>query len=229
MDMHTTIFDTLRLFFAHVFGWMSLGLGVTAATAWYIFYQNPAVLVTLMSSPFLLIILFIVQLGLVFWLSSRILSLSFGSALAMFLLYAFLNGIVFSGIFVQYTQESIALTFGVACGMFAAMALFGYVTRINLSPIGVFGYMALWGLIISMLVNWYFQSETFNLVISGIGVLLFAALTAYDMQRLTALANQLQGRDDAQRQMALFGALMLYLDFINLFLMLLSFTGKRRD
>ncbi len=229
MNNYTTGYDTLRTFFAHVFGWMSIGLGITAATAWYITYQNPIILASVMQSPFLLIGICIIQLGLVFWFSANILRLSFGSALSMFLLYALLNGIIFSGIFLQYTHQSIAITFAVSALMFLAMAFFGYVTRINLTPVGVFGYMVIWGLIISMLINWYFQSETFNLVISGIGVVLFSALTAYDMQRLTALGIQLQDREVEKRQAALFGSLMLYLDFINLFLMLLSFTGKRRD
>lgn len=236
MDRYNHVSDyeqtfSVRTFFAQVFGWMSVGLAITAATSWYIFYQKPQVLAYLIQSPFLLIGLFLVQLGLIFWFSSSILKMSFSTALSIFLFYAFLNGVIFSTVFFTYTQESLALTFGIASAMFFAMALFGYVTRIDLTPIGVFGYMALWGLIISMLVNLYFQSNMFEMVISAVGVVLFSALTAFDMQQLRVFAVQVQnGRgQDIVYQVALMGALKLYLDFINLFLMLLSFTGKRRD
>jgi FtsH-binding integral membrane protein len=243
MNSYNQVSDPIRTFFTQVFAWMSVGLAVTATTAWYIFYQQPQIMVHLVQSPVLLIGIFLVQLALVFWLSSSLYSrfaiphaatslrTSFGAALTAFLVYAALNGVVFSGIFFTYTQESIALTFGIAAAMFFVMAVFGYITRIDLTPIGVFGYMALWGLIIAMLVNWYFQSSMLELVISAIGVVLFSALTAYDMQQLSLFAAQLQnGRgQDVLYQMALMGALRLYLDFINLFVMLLSFTGKRRD
>lgn len=228
-DMQSTV--SVRTFFAHVFAWMAVGLAVTAVTSWYIFYQQPQILEYLLQKPFVLFGLFLVQLGLVFWFSSTILKMSFSTALSIFLLYALLNGIIFSTLFFTYTQESLVLTFGIASAMFFVMALFGYITHIDLTPIGVFGYMALWGLIISMLVNVYFQSSVFEMVLSAFGVILFSALTAYDMQQLRQFAAQLHnGRgQDVVYQVALMGALKLYLDFINLFLMLLSFTGKRRD
>ncbi len=231
MNSYNRVSDSVQTFFANVFGWMSAGLGLTATTAWYIFYQKPQILAYLTQSPILLMALFIFQLVLVFWFSSSVLRMSFSMALSIFLLYAMLNGVIFSGIFFTYTQESIALTFGIAAATFFVMALFGYITRVDLTPIGVFGLMALIGLIISMLVNLYFQSSMFEMIISAIGVILFSAFTAYDMQQLRLFATQLQnGRgQEVMYQVALMGALKLYLDFINLFVMLLSFTGKRRD
>lgn len=220
-----------REFFAYVFSWMGLGLAVTALTSWYIAYQQPQLLEHLLRSPFLLIALCIAQLALVFWLSSSVLTMPFTTGLGVFLLYAFLNGITFSGILFTYTQESIALTFGITAILFFVTALFGYLTRIDLTPIGILGFMVLIGLIIAMFVNWFFQSTMVDMIISAIGVVLFSALTAYDMQRLQLFATQLHnGRgQNYMYQVALLGALRLYLDFINVFLMLLSFTGKRRD
>ncbi|MBY0110034.1 MAG: Bax inhibitor-1/YccA family protein [Candidatus Babeliaceae bacterium] len=218
-------------FFAQVFAWMSFGLALTATVSWFIFYQKPQILDHLMQSPFLLMGLFIIQLGLVFWFSASVLKMSFGSALTIFLLYAFLNGITFSGIFFTYTQESIALTFGICAAIFLIMALFGHTTNINLTPIGFFGLMILIGLIITMLINWFVQSSMLEMIISVIGIVLFSALTAYDIQQLRLFADQLQsGKNQSiTHRVALLGALKLYLDVINLFVMLLSFTGKRRD
>lgn len=218
----------ISAFFTQVFLWMSVGLGLTAGVAWYI-AQNPAIFVSLMTTPFLLMVLLFIQLGLIFWLSSQIMRLSFGAALSMFLVYAFLNGIVFSSIFFTYQLGSIFSTFAIASLMFLVMAVFGYVTRMNLTPVGTFGYMMLWGLIIAMLVNWFLHSSALDTAISVIGVILFSALTAYDMQRLSQLARSLEDRDQELYQVALLGSLMLYLDFINLFMMLLSLMGKRRN
>ncbi len=229
MENYTPMSDTIRSFFTSVFGWMAAGLSVTAATAWYLSDAHPEMAVALLQNPMLSIVFFLIQLGLVLGLSVALLRLSFGVALSMFLLYAFLNGITLSFIFLAYTQESIALTFGIAAAMFLAMAVFGAVTRINLTAVGTFSMMALFGIIIASLANLYFQSSMLNFIISVIGVFVFSALTAYDMQRLTGLAIQLQGRTYERGQIALLGALMLYLDFINLFLMLLSFTGKHRE
>ncbi len=229
MNNYNHAAQELRSFFTHVFLWMAIGLGITAGTSWYVFQQSPVILIKLMESPLLVITLFFVQIGLVFWLASRLLTMSFMGGLTLFLLYALLNGIIFSTIFAQFTHESIALTFLIAAAMFLAMALFGSLTTFDLTPIGTFGYMLLWGLIIGLLVNWYFQSEVFNLAISAIGIILFSALTAYDMQRLAFFGAQLQRQHQEMYKGALLGALMLYIDFINIFLMLLSFTGKRRE
>lgn len=220
-----------REFFTYVFSWMGTGLAVTASTSWYIFYQQPQILDYLLRSPLVLFALLIAQLALVFWLSSSVRTMSFSTGLSVFLLYAFLNGITISGILFTYTQESIALTFGITAILFFATALFGYLTRIDLTPFGVLGFMVLIGLIIAICANLFFQSSRLDMIISAIGVVLFSALTAYDMQQLQMFATQVHnGREqDYMYQVALLGALQLYLDFINVFLMVLSFTGKRRD
>ena len=216
-------------FFAHVFGWMSAGLGVTAGTAYYIAYQQPQILQHIIQSPWLLIALFLVQIGLVVSLASLAPSLPFGVALSVFFGYAMLNGVTLSSIVFEYTQESLALTFGIAAAMFLVMALFGYTTRINLAPVGIFGIMALCGIIIASIVNLFLKSSTMELVLSAVGVVVFAALTAYDIQKLRMLPQIVSTQNRRLTNLGLLGALMLYLDFINLFIMLLRFTGNRRD
>ncbi len=231
MNSYNQVSEPVRSFFTHVFGWMSVGLATTATTAWYIFYQKPEILVYLMRSPFLQWGLLLLQIGIVFWLSAWLMRMSFATALSAFLLYAILNGIIFSGIFFTYTQQSIVVTCGIAAAMFFFMALFGYVTRMDLTPIGVFGSMVLIGLIITLVINFFLQSDMLELVVSAVGVVLFSAFTAYDIQQLSLFATQLNNspEQDIRSKVALLGALRLYLDFINLCVMLLTFTGRRRD
>ena len=124
MNNYNHAAQELRSFFTHVFLWMAIGLGITAGTSWYVFQQSPVILIKLMESPLLVITLFFVQIGLVFWLASRLLTMSFMGGLTLFLLYALLNGIIFSTIFAQFTHESIALTFLIAAAMFLAMPFF---------------------------------------------------------------------------------------------------------
>jgi uncharacterized protein len=211
-----------------VYGWMSVALIITAITAYYL-ALTPAFIMTLMKSPMLLILIFVVQIGLVIGLTAFLARMSLTTAIVMFTLYAVSVGLTLSSIFLVYTQASIATTFFVTAGMFAGMSLYGYLTKADLTTVGSISVMILWGLIISMLVNWFVQSPMFDLIISGIGVIVFALLTAYDTQKIKQIGQHMIASEQVMGKVAVIGALTLYLDFINLFLFLLRFLGNRRE
>ena len=219
---------TLRRYVAgvmrRVYGKMTLGLLLTALTA-FLVVSSPAALSLLFSSTATIWILFALEIGLVIYLSARIDKLSNGVATALFYAYSALNGIALTPIFLAYTGTSIAMTFALTAGTFGAMTIFGYVTRQDLSKIGSFLFMALIGLIVCSLVNLFMQSTMMEFLISCAGVLIFVGLTAWDTQyikRMTAEADSTM-----VGKVATMGALRLYLDFINLFLYLLRFFGSR--
>ena len=219
---------TLRRYVAgvmrRVYGKMTLGLLLTALTA-FLVVSSPAALSLLFSSTATIWILFALEIGLVIYLSARIDKLSNGVATALFYAYSALNGIALTPIFLAYTGTSIAMTFALTAGTFGAMTIFGYVTRQDLSKIGSFLFMALIGLIVCSLVNLFMQSTMMEYLISCAGVLIFVGLTAWDTQyikRMTAEADSTM-----VGKVATMGALRLYLDFINLFLYLLRFFGSR--
>ncbi len=166
-------------------------------------------------------------LGIVFFLSFRINRLQPSTALALFMVYAGLLGLVLSSVFLEYTGASITQTFFVSAASFGALSLYGYTTQRDLSPIGSFLIMGLFGLIIAMLVQMFLQSPGLSFAISAIGVLIFAGLTAWDTQRIKEMYSAQDDGTVAGRK-AVMGALSLYLDFINLFLFLLRFMGNRR-
>ena len=207
-----------------VYGKMTLGLLATALTS-YLMLSSPALLTMLFSSTFSIWILFAVQLGLVIYLSARIDKLSTGTATALFYAYSILNGVALTPIFLVYTGVSIATTFAITAGTFGAMTIFGYVTRQDLSKIGSFLIMALFGLIVCALVNLFFQNTMFELLISCAGVLIFVGLTAWDTQAIKRMSAEAD--PSMVGKIATLGALTLYLDFINLFLYLLRFFGNR--
>lgn len=182
----------------------------------------------LTSNSFLFYGLLIGELALVWYLSSAIHRLSPQSATLLFLLYAGINGVTMSLIFLLYTTASIASTFLVTAGTFGVMSFYGYMTKTNLSSIGNLCFMALIGLIIASVVNIFLVNDVLTLVISYVGVLVFVGLTAYDTQKIKESALHAQGEDGIHRH-AIMGALSLYLDFINLFLMLLRILGGRRE
>jgi hypothetical protein len=168
------------------------------------------------------------ELGLVIYLSARIEKLEAKTATGLFLLYSALNGVTLSLVLMLYTATSVATTFLVTAGMFGSMAIYGYVTKKDLSSLGSFMFMGLIGIIIASLVNIFMQSSMMSWVISGIGVIVFTGLTAYDVQRISQMGvTAMSGSEGAMKKMAILGALTLYLDFINLFLMLLRFLGNR--
>ncbi|ATO32677.1 Inner membrane protein YbhL [Dickeya dianthicola] len=218
----------LQTYMAQVYGWMTCGLLLTAFVAWYA-ANTPAVLQLVFSSKITFYGLVIAQLGLVFVLSGMVHRLSGGVATTLFMLYSALTGLTLSSIFIVYSGESIASTFVITGGMFGAMSLYGYVTKRDLTGMGSMLFMALIGILLATLVNFWLKSEGLQLAITYIGVLVFVGLTAYDTQKLKNIGEELSVDDrDSFRKYSIMGALTLYLDFINLFLMLLRLFGSRR-
>ncbi|MCI4235582.1 Bax inhibitor-1/YccA family protein [Dickeya dianthicola] len=218
----------LQTYMAQVYGWMTCGLLLTAFVAWYA-ANTPAVLQVVFSSKITFYGLVIAQLGLVFVLSGMVHRLSGGVATTLFMLYSALTGLTLSSIFIVYSGESIASTFVITGGMFGAMSLYGYVTKRDLTGMGSMLFMALIGILLATLVNFWLKSEGLQLAITYIGVLVFVGLTAYDTQKLKNIGEELSVDDrDSFRKYSIMGALTLYLDFINLFLMLLRIFGSRR-
>ncbi|ACZ77314.1 MULTISPECIES: Bax inhibitor-1 family protein [Dickeya] len=218
----------LQTYMAQVYGWMTCGLLLTAFVSWYA-ANTPAVLQLVFSSKITFYGLVIAQLGLVFVLSGMVHRLSGGVATTLFMLYSALTGLTLSSIFIVYSGESIASTFVITAGMFGAMSLYGYVTKRDLTGLGSMLFMALIGILLATLVNFWLKSEGLQLAITYIGVLVFVGLTAYDTQKLKNIGEELSVDDkDNFRKYSIMGALTLYLDFINLFLMLLRLFGSRR-
>lgn len=214
--------------FRNVYLWMTLALLITAFTSIVVF-DSPSLTSIIYSSRFLFYGLLLGELALVWYLSANINKLSFQTATIMFVVYSVLNGITISFIFMIYTMSSIAMTFFITAGTFAAMALIGTYTKKDLSSLGNILLMALVGLIIASLVNLFLKNEMFYWIISYAGVLIFVGLTAYDAQKIKNVINE-HGNEinDTTQKIALMGALTLYLDFINLFLYLLRILGNRR-
>lgn len=204
--------------------WMSIGLAVTGFIAMMV-ANSPSMVETFILNRPLFWGLIIAEFGLVIAFSAMAHKVSAQAAIGMFLGYAALSGVTFSVIFLAYTSQSIATTFFVTAGSFGGLSIYGATTKRDLSPMRAFFSMALIGLIIAMVANMFIGSGPFGMVISLFGVLLFAGLTAYDTQKLLSLYRE---RGEAGN-LAIQGALVLYLDFINLFLFLLRFLGDRRD
>ncbi|WP_072529825.1 Bax inhibitor-1/YccA family protein [Bacteroides ilei] len=214
--------------FRSVYVWMTLALVITAFVAMYV-AKSYTLLAAIAQNSLLFWGLLIAEIGVVWYLSARISSISFTKATVLFILYSILNGVTLSFIFAIYTAASIASTFFITAGTFAVMAIFGYVTKKDLSKIGNICIMALIGIIIASLVNLFLKSAMMDVVISYIGVLLFVGLTAYDTQKIKRLlsADDMEVNETTQK-IALLGAMTLYLDFINLFLYLLRLLGDRK-
>ncbi|ACY85177.1 Bax inhibitor-1/YccA family protein [Edwardsiella piscicida] len=218
----------IQAYMAQVYGWMCCGLLLTALVAWYA-ARTPAVLNLIFANKMVFFGLIIVQLGVVFVLSGMVNRLSGAAATSLFMLYSLLTGLTLSSIFIVYTYSSIASTFVVSAGMFGAMSLYGYTTKRDLSGMGSMLFMALIGLVLASLVNIWLKSSALTWIVTYAGVLIFVGLTAYDTQKLRVMGEQLSADDrDGFRRYAIMGALTLYLDFINLFLMLLRIFGDRR-
>ena len=205
---------------------MTLGLIVTALTALFC-YQTPAVMNFYVAHPWMKIVLVGAELLLVIGISGAINKLSSTAATALFYLFAIVNGLMLFPIFMAYTGTSIAKTFFITAGVFGAMTVYGYCTSRDLTRMGSFLIMALFGLIIVSVVNIFMHSSTLDWIISGAGVLIFIGLTAWDTQQIKQMA--LTYPADSTGKLATMGALSLYLDFINLFLYLLRFFGSSRD
>ena len=206
-----------------VYAWMGAGLAVTAFMA-LITLSSPVILSAITGNRLVFYGLMIGELALVFTLSGAINRLSATTASLMFVAYSALNGVTLSIVALVYTASSISSTFVITAGMFGAMSLYGYMTKRDLTAWGSFLFMGLIGVVIASIVNIFVGSSAISWVLSGIGVIVFTGLTAYDTWKIKELAAQ--GTEG--RKPAILGALTLYLDFINLFLMLLRFTGNRR-
>lgn len=214
--------------FRSVYLWMTLALVITGFVAMYV-AKSYALISMIAQNSIMFWGILIAELGLVMYMSARINRISFTTATLLFIAYSVLNGVTMSILFMVYTLSSIATTFFVTAGTFGAMALFGYVTKKDLTRIGSLCIMGVIGLIIASVVNLFLQNSMMDMIISYVGVLLFVGLTAYDSQKI----KQLLGGDDIEvnertQKIALMGALTLYLDFINLFIYLLRILGDRK-
>jgi FtsH-binding integral membrane protein len=222
-----------RTFLSGVFMWMFIALGLSAATA-YIVGTTPSLISMLINFEtggitVLGWVVMLAPLGLVLLMSAGINRLSATSMVLIFALYAVLVGASLSFILYVYTTASIAKTFVITALMFGTMAFVGYTTKTDLTRLGGFLIMGLVGIIIASVVNWILGSETMDYIISFLGVLIFTGLTAYDVQKLKRIGSSIREDDENTRKMTIYGALTLYLDFINLFLLLLRFFGDRRS
>ncbi|HEU5219182.1 MAG TPA: Bax inhibitor-1/YccA family protein [Gemmatimonadales bacterium] len=213
------------LFLRAVYGWMCAGLAITAATAWYV-ASNPSLVQAIAGNRVAFWALIIAQFGIVIFLSARVQRLTPTVASALFVIYSGLTGVFLSFVLLLYTRESVATTFVTTAGMFGALALYGTVTKRDLTGVGQFVMMGLVGVVIASIISIFWQNDTFQFVLSICGVIVFTGLTAWDAQRLRAMAFALP--ENRTGSFAILGALSLYLDFINLFLFLLRFLGRRR-
>jgi len=229
--------EVVNAFMRGVYGWMSAGLGLTAVLAFLtltmpalqqlVFNIDPATgMVVGISS--MVMILMVAELGMVFFLGMRISSMNPSTATSIFLLYSALNGITLAPILFAYTTGSIVSAFVTTAGMFGAMSIYGMVTKKDLTGMGSLMFMGLIGIVIASLVNMFIGSSAMSFAISVIGVIVFLGLTAYDTQRLKTMGEMVpEGDPAAIRRGSIMGALSLYLNFINLFIMLLQLLGNR--
>ncbi|MDE1473756.1 Bax inhibitor-1/YccA family protein [Xenorhabdus bovienii] len=218
----------VQTYMAQVYGWMTCGLLLTAFVAGYV-ANSPEILNAIFSSSIVFYGLIIAQLALVFVLSGLVHKMSGALATGLFMLYSMLTGLTLSSIFVIYSLGSIASTFVISAAMFGALSVYGYTTKRSLSGLGSFLFMGLIGIVLASLINIWLKSPALMWAITYIGVLVFAGLTAYDTQKLKEMGAELDVNDKENlRRYSITGALTLYLDFINLFLMLLRILGDRR-
>lgn len=206
---------------------MAAALTVTGLTAYFL-AQSANFWFFLAENPSMLWIALFAQLGLVIWMSAGLMRMSMTMATVLFILYSVLMGVTMSSIFMVYTMSSIASVFFITAGMFLAMSILGYVTRLDLTKLGSLLFMALIGLLIASVVNIFLGSETLYWIVSYAGVIIFTGLAAFDTQKIKQMFIEYGSADEMGNKIALFGALTLYLDFINLFLFLLRILGDRR-
>ena len=217
--------DRIAAFLRAAYGWMCAGLAITAGTAWFV-ASSPSLLRVIAQNQLLYFGLFAAQLGIVYYLSSRVQRLSESTASLLFIGYSILTGVTLSFVMLVYTGQTLTSTFVVTAGMFGSMALYGTVAKRSLAGWGQFLFMGLIGVVIASIVGIFWHSDALQFVISFIGVIVFTGLTAYDAQRLKAMALMTSAGETGSY--AIVGALALYLDFVNLFLMLLRLQGGDR-
>lgn len=228
-ESQSAITSAVSIYMRHVYQWMTLGLVVTSVVAYGV-ANTPSIRDVILTNTMALILLVIAQFALVIALSAAIHKLSAGAATGMFLLYSALTGAMLSSIFVVYPIGSIGLAFLTTAGTFLAMSIYGTITKRDLTSFGSFLFMGLIGIIIAMLVNIFIKSTMMNFIICCLGVLIFTGLTAYDTQKLRNFGMNAPVDDAiAMRRGSILGALTLYLDFINIFLMLIQLFGGNRN
>src|ERR687891_250498 len=218
--------EGLRSYMLSVYNYMGLGLALTGLVAFFV-AATPAIYMPIFTTPLKWVVM-LAPLGFVFFLSARIQTMSPGAAQATFWAFAAVMGLSMASIFLVFTGASIARVFFITAAMFGSMSLYGYTTKRDLSGWGSFLFMGLIGIIIAMVVNIFLQSAAVQFAVSVIGVLVFTGLTAYDTQRIKEMYYELDASDVAGRK-AIMGALSLYLDFINMFVMLLHLFGATRE
>lgn len=233
----TTDVSSVRTFLASVFSYMALALTLSGVLAWW-FGHSPELMAHLYTIDIaagtaklniLGWVVMLAPLGLVFAMGGLVNRLSGQALLLLFIAYSAINGISLSFIFLSYTETAIARVFFMAAGLFGIMAFAGYTTKTDLTKLGSILMIGLIAIIVASLINMFIGSSTMDYIISIVGVIIFTGLTAYDMQKLKRIGEQIATGTEAAQKMALMGALTLYLDFINLFLMLLRLFGGRRD
>ncbi|MGD0877360.1 MAG: Bax inhibitor-1/YccA family protein [Anaerolineales bacterium] len=215
----------LQSIMRQVYTWMVLGMVITTAVA---YVTASTSLINLAMNPIILIVAVLAEFGLVLGISAGLSRLSSGVATLLFMLYAALNGFTLSIVLLAFTGASLFVAFATTAALFAAMSIIGYTTKVDLSKMGTFLMMGVLGLVIAMVVNMFVASGPLDTIISIVGVLIFTALTAYDTQRIGRMAAQMNVNGDNEVKFGIFGALRLYLDFINMFLFVLRLTGRRR-
>lgn len=218
----------VNTFIRSVYNWMAIGLGLTGFVAFYV-SNSEAIMRLIFGNQLIFFGLIIGELALVFTISARVHKMQASTATSLFVLYAALNGVTLSAIFLVYTRASITSTFFICSATFIASSIFGMTTKKDLTSMGQFMFMGLIGIVIASVVNLFMRSSGISMIVSYIGVIVFVGLTAYDTQKLRTMAlSQPAGIDGGTlRKGAILGALTLYLDFINLFLMLLRILGSR--
>lgn len=225
----------VQTYMSHVYGWMTVGLVLSGLVAWYASTSSQVIQLLFNVTPQGVSLsgfswfLFIAEIGLVFVLSGMINRLSGSMATTLFMIFSVVNGLSLTPIFLAYTHSSIASVFFITAGMFAALSFYGYSTKRDLTAVGRFLFMGLIGIVIASIVNIFMKSEPLMWAMTYIGVFIFAGLTAYDTQKLKNIGMNISSDDsNAFRRFVILGALTLYLDFINLFIMLLRILGDRR-
>jgi FtsH-binding integral membrane protein len=219
--------EAQRSVMMRVYGWMTLGLTVTAAAAFYTL-SNERLLNAVLGNMWVFIGLMAIEIALVMVLSARLMKLTVNGARLAFLAYAALNGVTLSFLMLVYTAASVAQVFALTAGLFGVMAVYGYVTKTDLTRWGNLLMMGVLGLIGALVINMFLRNNAFDLIISVIGVIVFVGLTAYDSQKIKRMAAAVDPESEMGHKVSIMGALTVYLDFINMFLWLLRLFGRRR-
>lgn len=215
-------------FISKVYMWMALGLGLSAAASFWLLTQ-PNLLKAIFTNNWLFIGLLVAEIGLVIWLSAAAMRMSAALASLLFCGYSFLNGVTLTSVFLVYTGASVLSTFAITAGTFLFFSLYGMTTKKDLTGVGSLAMMGLIGVILASVVNIFLKSTGLMWVMTFVGIAVFLGLIAYDTQKLKNIHAMGFENAEMEKKGAILGALALYLDFINLFIMLLRIFGRRRD